>query len=1040
MMELDTYFKNPTKSPPFTKTLVSDCQLLVAYESGGNTFPSTYSIVFHYLSALRVIPVRPTIIKMSQKNTLFNYFTKSPAAAKVNGENSPSAATKLPEKSNSATPVNKKQPKTPSSHKKESKASTPASGGKKRDAGNVGWVPLVAQYVEKYVEGVRKLAPTKSSEKEKWKEACNEADSALKLSSSERSKLVFDFPDSDADGDGDDETGEDTDKENQNIEEPGKSPPQKKRRVFVLDSEDSEDEYKPKKEDLEVLSESASSGVETDEVSEAEVEESEEGTPVKENKKRKRPSRSKSSKKMKNGETPGDVSSETKSKLSKFPSSENSPANRSSLNLFSSPSSLPVKDGTKSKLALFSSKENSTAVDTKQSASSDWQVLRIVPHGCCDRSERIGNSVHEGRECSFRVPRNRLREIFEQPHRERIQGGSMVKATKFDKVVNREICQVTSRGTKVYSVIDGNPDGAECNYMLALTEKPSGDTVMYGICFVDTSIGIFHMGQFVDDRHLSRLRTLLAHHPPVQVLYERRALSEKTMQLLKSSMASVLKEALASESEFWSANKTLSTLAEGGYFSSESTGLKWPEGLKTFLSEADSLGLSAHDDYELAVRALGACTWYLKSCFLDQQVLSLGQFELYQPRDLADGEVPALVPTNKPSFSRHMVLDGITLTNLDVLEDHSGEREGTLLQKLDLCCTPFGKRLLRQWLCSPLCDIASIKARQEAISCLLNNSSLISEARGLLSQLPDLERLLSRIHTQGNALKSKNHPDSRAIFFEDQTYSKRRILDFLSTLKSFRTAEKIASMFEGFIPNDTSIGCGENEASLVLVTGPNMGGKSTLMRQVGLLVVMAHMGCHVPAASMQLTPVDRIFTRLGANDDIMAGESTFYVELSETSAILHHATKHSLVLVDELGRGTSTYDGTAIAAAVVQELAKMSCRTLFSTHYHTLVESFKDSPLVTLGHMACMVENESEDPSEETVTFLYKFASGACPKSYGFNAARLAGVPANIIRVGYQKAAEIEKQSERRKLFQKIFCSKDGSELTSLIERARSLL
>jgi len=216
---------------------------------------------------------------------------------------------------------------------------------------------------------------------------------------------------------------------------------------------------------------------------------------------------------------------------------------------------------------------------------------------------------------------------------------------------------------------------------------------------------------------------------------------------------------------------------------------------------------------------------------------------------------------------------------------------------------------------------------------------------------------------------------------------------------------------DAFIPNDTLLQPGRN---LIILTGPNMGGKSTLMRQTGLLVVLAQMGTAVPASEMRLSPVDRIFTRLGAQDNIIGGESTFLVELQETSTILQHASKHSLVLIDELGRGTATYDGTAIAGAVVGALAKKEARTLFATHYHTLTEDLGAD--VHSAHMACMIENEGhEDITQETITFLYKLVDGPCPKSHGFNAAKLAGLPDSIIRRGYAKAREFEENEKRRK-------------------------
>lgn len=153
-----------------------------------------------------------------------------------------------------------------------------------------------------------------------------------------------------------------------------------------------------------------------------------------------------------------------------------------------------------------------------------------------------------------------------------------------------------------------------------------------------------------------------------------------------------------------------------------------------------------------------------------------------------------------------------------------------------------------------------------------------------------------------------------------------------------------------FVPNDITMDLKDNP-SLLLLTGPNMGGKSTLMRQLAVICVMAQMGSFVPASSCNLTAIDRIFTRLGANDDIIAGKSTFLVELSEASTILKHASPFSLVIIDELGRGTSTYDGTAIATAYVDKLTTINCRGLFSTHYHSLVDHFENRRDVQLSHM-----------------------------------------------------------------------------------------
>jgi DNA mismatch repair protein MSH6 len=200
-------------------------------------------------------------------------------------------------------------------------------------------------------------------------------------------------------------------------------------------------------------------------------------------------------------------------------------------------------------------------------------------------------------------------------------------------------------------------------------------------------------------------------------------------------------------------------------------------------------------------------------------------------------------------------------------------------------------------------------------------------------------------------------------------------------------------------------------ASILLLSGPNMGGKSTLLRQTCLITILAQIGSFVPAEECSLTPVDRIFTRLGASDRILCGQSTFFVELAETAAAVRGATRRSLVIMDELGRGTSTFDGTAIASATVKHLVERSkCLTMFATHYHSLLEDWKNDESICLGHMECMVEEDSSDNDvdKSNITFLYTLGAGPCPKSFGVNVARLAGLPDDVLRRAKNISAAFE--------------------------------
>ncbi|MFI5057655.1 MAG: DNA mismatch repair protein MutS [Candidatus Acidiferrales bacterium] len=206
---------------------------------------------------------------------------------------------------------------------------------------------------------------------------------------------------------------------------------------------------------------------------------------------------------------------------------------------------------------------------------------------------------------------------------------------------------------------------------------------------------------------------------------------------------------------------------------------------------------------------------------------------------------------------------------------------------------------------------------------------------------------------------------------------------------------------ERFVPNDLCFESGRQQ--LLLITGPNMGGKSTYLRQAALIVLMAQMGSFVPARQAKLPITDRIFTRIGASDNLARGRSTFLVEMSEVAAILTHATPASLVLLDEVGRGTATFDGLSIAWAVVEHLQKhIRARTLFATHYHELTELAELLPTVKNVHVSV-----KETPNE--IIFLRRVEPGSADKSYGIEVARLAGLPRSVI----ERAREVLKRHEQ---------------------------
>ena len=207
-----------------------------------------------------------------------------------------------------------------------------------------------------------------------------------------------------------------------------------------------------------------------------------------------------------------------------------------------------------------------------------------------------------------------------------------------------------------------------------------------------------------------------------------------------------------------------------------------------------------------------------------------------------------------------------------------------------------------------------------------------------------------------------------------------------------------------FIPNDCHLSHEEHDGRLWIITGPNMGGKSTFMRQVALIALLAYVGSFVPAHSATIGPIDRIFTRIGASDDLAGGRSTFMVEMTEAAQILQHATPNSLVLMDEIGRGTSTFDGLALALAIAQSLLRQQkSLTLFATHYFELTDLANHAALVKNVHLSAIEEHDS-------IVFLHQVHAGAASKSYGLQVAQLAGVPRGVVQAARKYLHELETQ------------------------------
>ncbi|PWY86004.1 DNA mismatch repair protein Msh6 [Aspergillus heteromorphus CBS 117.55] len=750
---------------------------------------------------------------------------------------------------------------------------------------------------------------------------------------------------------------------------------------------------------------------------------------------------------------------------------------------------------------------------------------------------------------------------------------------KEDKVIRRELACVLTAGTLVEGSMLQDDMSTFC---VAIKEALIDDHPAFGLAFVDTATGQFFLSEFVDDVDMTKFETFVAQTRPQELLLEKSAVSQKTLRILKNNTGpTTIWNYLKPRKEFWEADITVKELDASEYFVSEDGDnlQAWPEVLRQAR------------DQELVMSAFGALVQYLRVLKIERDLITIGNFSAYDPIKKASS----------------LVLDGQTLINMEIFANSfDGGSDGTLFQLLNRCITPFGKRMFKQWVCHPLVDAKKINARLDAVDALNADPSVRDQFSSQLIKMPDLERLISRIHAANckaqdflrvlegfeqieytmsllkdsgsgegvigqliNAMPDLNeqleywktafdrskardngilvpkpgveedfdssqehieqiHRDlesllkrvrrelgSSAIIYKDngkeiyqlevpikvknipkdwdqmsatkqvkryyfkelrtlirqlqeaqETHSQIvkevagrfyarfdenyaiwlaavRIVSQLDCLISlakassslgqpscrpeFVDSERSVLEFEelrhpclvssvgDFIPNDIQLG--GSRPNIDLLTGANAAGKSTVLRMTCVAVIMAQIGCYLPCQSARLTPVDRIMSRLGANDNIFAAQSTFFVELSETKKILSEATPRSLVILDELGRGTSSYDGVAVAQAVLHHVAThIGALGFFATHYHSLAAEFEHHPEIAPKRMRIHV-----DDAERRVTFLYKLEHGVAEGSFGMHCAAMCGIPDKVIERAevaakqWEHTSRLKESLERRK-------------------------
>lgn len=780
-------------------------------------------------------------------------------------------------------------------------------------------------------------------------------------------------------------------------------------------------------------------------------------------------------------------------------------------------------------------------------------------------------------------------------------------------IVKRELQCVLTSGT----LTDGNMLQSDlATYCLAVREEPGNFYAMqeesnsaagtakrlFGVSFIDAATGELNMIEFEDDDECTKLDTIMSQVNPKEVIMEKDNLSNLAHKIVKFNAApQAIFNYIKPDTEFYGYERTYDELtsSDSKYFADIT---QWPAVLRKYYEQGKRIGFSA----------FGGLLYYLQWLKLDESLLTMGNIKEYNPT----------------KFKNSLIMDGVTLQNLEIFSNSfDGSDKGTLFKLFNRAITPMGKRMMKNWLMHPLLQKDKINERLDTVEALLSDSNLRDVLETAFAKLPDLERLLSRVHSRNLKVKDfdktiqgfetitellealsshnlngsllnyvSNIPESlvadvqswsnafdrtkavdegvlipqkgveqdfdesldRIRQLEEQledllnTYKKQfkcstlqykdcgkeiytvevpvsiankipsswvqmaanktakryysdevralarsvaearelhkvleeelkdrlckkfdmhygtswmptvRIIASIDCLLALvRTSESLGQLScrpqlvdeidsktgaplngflkfkslrhpcfnlgttsaKDFIPNDVELG--KDYPQLGLLTGANAAGKSTVLRMTCIAVIMAQMGCYVPCESAILTPVDRIMTRLGANDNIMQGKSTFFVELSETKKILDLATNRSLLVVDELGRGGSSSDGFAIAESVLHHVAThIQSLGFFATHYASLGQCFRGHPQVRPLKMSILVDEKAKN-----VTFLYKLIDGQSEGSFGMHVASMCGISKEIVQNAEKAAENMEHTSNLVK--QKIAASSSHHENVS---------